>query len=277
MRFVSTIGALAVLGGLSMTALAQPTLPNECDSAANQFQGLAAYFGGVAAYGAEITPGPTLHSGNTLRCWANFRHDSFFHLAGFTIGAAAIARPALATPASVGFFSMAVNVPAMQGKQLKLRIVLREDDNNNGVIDAIEEDDEWEASVILSTPGPMMVNIPVAAFVDTNPLTGNDTREFGTINRMGVNITFETRQDLSGGIIEFPVSLNIDHVGLFAAAQSLPVACAPDFNHDGTLGVPDIFDFLNAWLAGNAAADFNGGGLAVQDIFDFLNAWFGGC
>jgi hypothetical protein len=41
--------------------------------------------------------------------------------------------------------------------------------------------------------------------------------------------------------------------------------------------VQDIFDFLNAWFAGNANADFNGGGLAVQDIFDFLNAWFSGC
>jgi hypothetical protein len=54
-------------------------------------------------------------------------------------------------------------------------------------------------------------------------------------------------------------------------------ACPADFNGNGTLEVQDIFDFLNAWFAGNANADFNGGGLAVQDIFDFLNAWFSGC
>jgi hypothetical protein len=53
--------------------------------------------------------------------------------------------------------------------------------------------------------------------------------------------------------------------------------CAVDFNHNGTVEVQDIFDFLNAWFAGNPAADFNGGGLSVQDIFDFLNAWFVGC
>jgi hypothetical protein len=54
-------------------------------------------------------------------------------------------------------------------------------------------------------------------------------------------------------------------------------ACRADFNGNGTLEVQDIFDYLNSWFAGNAAADFNGGGLAVQDIFDFLNAWFAGC
>jgi hypothetical protein len=53
--------------------------------------------------------------------------------------------------------------------------------------------------------------------------------------------------------------------------------CPGDFNESGALEVQDIFDFLNAWFAGNPSADFNGGGLAVQDIFDFLNAWFAGC
>ncbi len=52
--------------------------------------------------------------------------------------------------------------------------------------------------------------------------------------------------------------------------------CRADFNGGG-LSVQDIFDFLNAWFAGDPAADWNGGGLSVQDIFDFLNAWFAGC
>jgi hypothetical protein len=55
-------------------------------------------------------------------------------------------------------------------------------------------------------------------------------------------------------------------------------ACPADFNASGGLEVQDIFDFLNAWLAGQPCADFNGtGGLQVQDIFDFLNAWLAGC
>jgi hypothetical protein len=53
--------------------------------------------------------------------------------------------------------------------------------------------------------------------------------------------------------------------------------CPADFNASHDLTVADIFDFLNAWFAGNALADFNGGGLSVQDIFDFLNQWFSGC
>ncbi|HMN41016.1 MAG TPA: GC-type dockerin domain-anchored protein [Phycisphaerales bacterium] len=61
-----------------------------------------------------------------------------------------------------------------------------------------------------------------------------------------------------------------------SAGASLTV-CTADFNCSGALSVQDIFDFLNAWFAGNPAADFNGSGLAVSDIFDFLNAWFAGC
>jgi hypothetical protein len=55
--------------------------------------------------------------------------------------------------------------------------------------------------------------------------------------------------------------------------------CGADFNGDGGLSVGDIFDYLNAWFAGQSRADFNlSGSLSVQDIFDYLNAWFtGGC
>ncbi|HMN40774.1 MAG TPA: GC-type dockerin domain-anchored protein [Phycisphaerales bacterium] len=53
--------------------------------------------------------------------------------------------------------------------------------------------------------------------------------------------------------------------------------CRANFNQIDGISVQDIFDFLNAWFAGDPRADFNGGGLGVQDIFDFLNAWFAGC
>jgi hypothetical protein len=58
---------------------------------------------------------------------------------------------------------------------------------------------------------------------------------------------------------------------------TLRAFCPGDYNGSHTLSVTDIFDFLNGWLAGEAAADFNGGGLDVQDIFDFINAWLAGC
>jgi len=70
--------------------------------------------------------------------------------------------------------------------------------------------------------------------------------------------------------------------------QGIAVACAPagepgsccaaDIDGNGAVEVPDIFAFLSAWFAGNAAADFDGNGMVqVPDIFAFLSAWFAGC
>jgi hypothetical protein len=54
--------------------------------------------------------------------------------------------------------------------------------------------------------------------------------------------------------------------------------CAADFNGDGSAAIQDIFDYLNAWFAGDPRTDFNRNGIIeVQDIFDFLDAWFVGC
>ncbi|MBY0312846.1 MAG: hypothetical protein K2W85_12315 [Phycisphaerales bacterium] len=58
--------------------------------------------------------------------------------------------------------------------------------------------------------------------------------------------------------------------------QSITLACPCDWNANGQIDVPDIFQFLNDWFASNA--DFNGDGSStVSDIFDFLNCWFANC
>jgi Lamin Tail Domain len=65
-----------------------------------------------------------------------------------------------------------------------------------------------------------------------------------------------------------------------APGNTATPCCKADFNKTGGLTVQDIFDFLNAWFAGDIAADFTGNGAgapAIQSIFDFLNAWFAGC
>ncbi len=70
---------------------------------------------------------------------------------------------------------------------------------------------------------------------------------------------------------------NNNYNNVFEVPFKLSAFCPTDFNKSHSLEVQDIFDFLNAWFAGNPSADFNGGGLSVQDIFDYLNAWFAGC
>lgn len=63
-------------------------------------------------------------------------------------------------------------------------------------------------------------------------------------------------------------------------SAAIAPCCRSDFNQDGTVGVVDIFDFLNLWFIGNtdAAMSTNGQSIPViNDIFQFLNAWFVGC
>jgi hypothetical protein len=80
------------------------------------------------------------------------------------------------------------------------------------------------------------------------------------------------------GVVEIVVTRNqpygagISGVQLVAQAA---VFCPCDFNQSGALEVQDIFDFLNAWFAGDIRTDFNhSGDLQVQDIFDYLGCWF---
>ncbi len=61
-----------------------------------------------------------------------------------------------------------------------------------------------------------------------------------------------------------------------ASGNTTTPCCSADFNGGG-LGIQDIFDFLNAWLANDPRTDLNGDGIQVADIFAFLNAWFAGC
>jgi len=73
-----------------------------------------------------------------------------------------------------------------------------------------------------------------------------------------------------------PLELQPAHARSYFLVQLTHPACPADWNLDGTLTVPDIFDFLSAWFAG--AADFDGSGqTTVPDIFVFLATWFAGC
>lgn len=50
--------------------------------------------------------------------------------------------------------------------------------------------------------------------------------------------------------------------------------CPTDFNRDGGIDGQDVNAFLQAWEAGDSAADIsNDGGLDGQDLFDFFISW----
>lgn len=54
--------------------------------------------------------------------------------------------------------------------------------------------------------------------------------------------------------------------------------CAADFNCSGDVSVQDLFEFLQAWFAGEMAADSDGSGaVGMADIFGFLRSWFTKC
>lgn len=59
-----------------------------------------------------------------------------------------------------------------------------------------------------------------------------------------------------------------------AVSMSVPAGCVADWNHDGGVGVPDIFAFLSGWFANVTAARCFGGACGVPAIFAFLQVWF---
>lgn len=57
-----------------------------------------------------------------------------------------------------------------------------------------------------------------------------------------------------------------------------PPRCVADFNNSGVVGVQDMFDFVEAYLANAPASDVNNDAtVSVQDLFDFLAIFFQGC
>lgn len=276
---LSHVRASAVCASVALAASAahaQPTMPNEFESAAVALSPLFSYFGGVNGFGVEPVA-TTIHSGASLRVWANFRSD-IFSSAGFAIGTLGINAPQLAVPSGANRFSLTVDMPPTTGT-LGVMVTIREDDNADGAIAVNDDDDAWVAGPIFLAPGVQVINIPFSQFELDNPGVGNGVQNFLTTPRMGYLLTFETRNAWPGGRITSPVSLRVDHVGLYVGDQSLPqTGCAADFDGDGVAAPQDIFAFLVAWFSGQPAADFDGqSGVQVGDIFAFLAAWFAGC
>ncbi len=111
-----------------------------------------------------------------------------------------------------------------------------------------------------------------------SPVVNGPTGSGSTISGATTfNLVIVNSRPTDGGLysclVTDPCGTQVSSVG-----RQLTVTCAADYNHDGSINVQDIFDFLAGWFANQNAADFNGNHVIdVQDIFDFLAAWFAGC
>jgi hypothetical protein len=86
--------------------------------------------------------------------------------------------------------------------------------------------------------------------------------------------TLAPAQDCSGPGNSFGGSGTVCNI----PGNSTTPCCLADFNHDGSVAVQDIFDFLAAYFMNDPWADQNASGVVgVQDIFDFITAYFAGC
>ncbi|MGQ0627572.1 MAG: hypothetical protein ACT4PL_05665 [Phycisphaerales bacterium] len=276
MRIAQHASFLAI--ALATSVHAQVTVPNDFETPTSRLLPAFSYFGGVQSYSTAVVPVP-VYSGSSLAVSINFRHDNFFPVAGVGVGTGVLAPPALGARAGATLLSITAQGPTTG--MLTMKVAVREDDNGDGVIDLGGDDDEWETRNILLTPTATAYNLAFSAFEDTDPDSGDNVRNFTSTGRMALVLTFETRTTLPGGIIETPVTVRIDHLGFFAAPQSIPgPACTVDFNHDGLLEPGDLDDFITAFFAGEAgsATDFNADGLSTpDDLDDFITAYFEGC
>lgn len=271
------------------TSKAQAMLPNDFEPGSPAFNPLSSYFGGVGAFGVRPST-TTVYSGNSLEVWANFQPDAFFNIAGVQVGALDLPRSALTFPANANTFSITVRPPSIG--RLQMIVTLSEDDDGDGIFDA-EADDRWETSPIVLGTSTSVYNISLTSFTHANPGAGNGIMQLGTTPHVGVAITFETRASLPGGVIEQPVTLQIDHVGLFVGNQTIPTpSCPADLDNgsgtgvdDGAVEINDLLYFINKFELGNVAADLDNGSMngtpdqavTIDDLLFFLVHFEGGC
>ncbi|MHC5113005.1 MAG: hypothetical protein ACYTGP_01095 [Planctomycetota bacterium] len=269
----TTMPAALLAAALAVPVTAGITMPNEFESADQSLGPMFAYFGGVTAWGSQLST-TTIHSGNSLEVWANLQADAFT-VSGFAVGTFGISGPDLAVDPAADTFSLTIQPPS--NGQMSFYLVVREDDNGDDIINAGEDDDQWETSTYMLEPGTFVYNLAFSEFLDLDPSVGNNVQNFTTTGAMSYFIVFETSEGYPGGRITEPVSLLVDHMGFYVGPQSLPGGnpIPGDATGDGIVNFADILQVISDWgSCPGCPSDFDGDGVVgFNEILTIIGNW----
>lgn len=260
---------VSVVSTGTATVQAQPELPSEFDSPSSSLDRLFA-LGGVGSFQVSQS-GETIYAGGSYRLDIAFNNSGIFSFSSVGLGVLNSGPGGFATDPAGDTFSITVRTPEPAVGGLVLTVTLRDDDNNDGLIDAGDDDDEWISPPIELSPGTAIYNIDLSVFEDFNPGVGNDMPDFATGPVGAMLMSFETSTAMPDGRIEIPVTLWIDHAGVYVGEQTLSGNdCFADTNGDGLVSPADFSAWVAAFNDNTPACDQNENGSCTPADF---SAW----
>lgn len=261
--------AAILVSAMSASVYAQPRIPSEFDTPGSSLDRLFA-LGGVGSFQVSQSS-DVIYDGGSYQLDIAFNGSGIFSFSSVGLGVLNSGTSGFATDPAGDTFSITVLAPEPAVGGLELAVTLRDDDNNDGSIDTGDDDDEWISSPIEIVPGLAVYNIPLDQFEDFNPGVGNDMPDFANGPVGAMLLSFQTSTEMTAGRIEVPVTLWIDHAGVYLGNQVLPGdVCLADVNGDGILSPADFTAWLAAFNAMSPACDQNGDGSCEPADF---SAW----
>lgn len=235
----------ALLAAVAFTSISEragaAAIPADAETPAAALDRLYSYFG-VSSF-SMTTSNQHVFSGASMLLTINFA-PSTFPQAGVGVGTLGVSAPALAVAPGADTFS--ITIAGHQSGTLRFHVTIREDDNNDGIIDIANGDDEWRSPELeIPALATTAFNIPAAQFTDTGNGTGDGVREFDSTNRMAMLIDVHSKSTYPGGLITSPRTLHLDHAGFFIGAQTPAPPCPGDLNIDGSVNTVDLAMFLS--------------------------------
>lgn len=240
--------SLSIASVLALTGACQAaTIPSECETLSTSLERLYSYFGGVASFSVFQSEEP-VYSGAAMGLTINFQ-PSPFSTAGVAIGTLGISAPSLNINPAADTFSLTIKGPPTGS--LRFYVLVREDDDHNGVIDLADGDEEWQSPELeIPTGATTTFNIPAADFFDPGTGSGNGLKNFNDSTRMGLVIDIHSRTLYPGGILTTPRTLHLDHIGFYVGPQTPPPpVCTGDADGNHDINFADVTSVLTNYGA----------------------------